>query len=93
MGTTLAGKAGDRIILARRRIDQRAARRIARRFHGTRRKVHAGKDGCVALDNLQHRAANDGGNQRQEIALEDLPEKWNSFTPINSDWYAKQGKL
>ncbi len=21
-----------------------------------------------------------------------LPEKWNSFTPINADWYAKQGK-
>jgi hypothetical protein len=26
------------------------------------------------------------------FALEDLPEKWNSFTPINADWYAKQGK-
>jgi len=22
------------------------------------------------------------------FALEDLPEKWNSFTPINADWYA-----
>ncbi len=21
------------------------------------------------------------------FALEDLPEKWNSFTPINADWY------
>src|SRR5258708_12335431 len=26
------------------------------------------------------------------FALEDLPEKWNSFTPINADWYAKQEK-
>ncbi len=26
------------------------------------------------------------------FALEDLPEKWNSFTPVNADWYAKQGK-
>ncbi|HUE54842.1 MAG TPA: ferredoxin family protein [Candidatus Udaeobacter sp.] len=26
------------------------------------------------------------------FALEDLPEKWASFTPINADWYAKQGK-
>ncbi len=26
------------------------------------------------------------------FALEDLPEKWNSFTPINADWYSKQGK-
>jgi len=26
------------------------------------------------------------------FALEDLPEKWNSFTPINADWYAKKGK-
>jgi len=26
------------------------------------------------------------------FALEDLPEKWNNFTPINADWYAKQGK-
>ena len=26
------------------------------------------------------------------FALEDLPEKWAKFTPINADWYAKQGK-
>jgi len=26
------------------------------------------------------------------FALEDLPEKWGNFTPINADWYAKQGK-
>ena len=26
------------------------------------------------------------------FALEDLPEKWASFTPVNSDWYAKRGK-
>ena len=26
------------------------------------------------------------------FALEDLPEKWNSFTPVNADWYAKRGK-
>jgi ferredoxin len=26
------------------------------------------------------------------FALEDLPEKWASFTPVNADWYAKRGK-
>jgi ferredoxin len=25
------------------------------------------------------------------FALEDLPEKWAHFTPINADWYTKQG--
>jgi hypothetical protein len=25
------------------------------------------------------------------FALEDLPEKWANFTPINADWYTKQG--
>jgi ferredoxin len=24
------------------------------------------------------------------FALEDLPEKWNSFTAINADWYTNQ---
>src|SRR5882757_2704582 len=24
------------------------------------------------------------------FALEDLPEKWQSYTPFNADWYAKQ---
>jgi hypothetical protein len=24
------------------------------------------------------------------FALEDLPEKWTSFTPINADWYKKK---
>jgi hypothetical protein len=24
------------------------------------------------------------------FALEDLPEKWQSFTALNSDWYAKK---
>jgi hypothetical protein len=24
------------------------------------------------------------------FALEDLPEKWNSFTPINANWYANK---
>jgi ferredoxin len=23
------------------------------------------------------------------FALEDLPEKWTSFTPVNADWFAK----
>jgi ferredoxin len=26
------------------------------------------------------------------FALEDLPEKWANFTPINADWYTKQQK-
>ncbi len=24
------------------------------------------------------------------FALEDLPEKWQSYTPVNSEWYAKK---
>ena len=24
------------------------------------------------------------------FALEDLPEKWASYTPVNADWYAKK---
>ena len=24
------------------------------------------------------------------FALEDLPEKWQSYTPVNADWYAKK---
>jgi hypothetical protein len=24
------------------------------------------------------------------FALEDLPEKWANFTPINADWYTKK---
>jgi hypothetical protein len=24
------------------------------------------------------------------FALEDLPEKWANFTPINADWYTNQ---
>ncbi len=26
------------------------------------------------------------------FALEDLPEKWNSFTPVNADWYALKAR-
>src|SRR5207244_5123383 len=26
------------------------------------------------------------------FALEDLPEKWQSYTPVNAAWYAQQGK-
>jgi hypothetical protein len=24
------------------------------------------------------------------FALDDLPEKWQNFTPINADWYTKK---
>jgi len=24
------------------------------------------------------------------FALEDLPEKWTSYTPVNADWYTKK---
>ena len=25
------------------------------------------------------------------FALEDLPEKWQNYTPINADWFSKKG--